>query len=86
MSIENSDTSDLLFRYNDLVSKYVELSIDISQKLEKFGKYRKELQILTVELVKRDVVSDLKSLEDKITEELNRVNKLINDEKQKNNT
>lgn len=53
--IENVDILELLDRYNLLLKEYVELSIELSGKLEKFGRIRNELQILTVEFKKRGV-------------------------------
>lgn len=85
MSLENANTNDLLLRYEQLVGKYVELTVELSTKLEKFGKYRNELQLLTVELAKRGVVTNSEKYENKIKEELTRVEQL-NEQGTTNNT
>jgi hypothetical protein len=56
MSVFDSvDTADLLNRYNSLIEKYVKIAKEIAPQLEKFGKYRQELQEITVELINRGV-------------------------------
>lgn len=52
MSVESS-TEELLQRYNSLISKYVDLAKDLAPKLEKFGKYREELQFITAQFQER---------------------------------
>lgn len=52
------DTSDLLYRYNSLIVKYVELAKLLAPQLETFGKYRNELQQITVEFVNRGITPD----------------------------
>ena len=55
MTLENSDILELIDRYTYLVSKYSELALDLVPKLEKLGKYRQELQLLTVEFSRRNI-------------------------------
>ena len=55
MAIEDEDTSDLIFRHQSLLEKYVPLAAHLNEELDKFGKYRKELQVITVELNTRGV-------------------------------
>jgi len=55
MSVESSETSELLYRFNSLANKYVKLSLEISKLFEKFGNYRKELQLIAVELGNRGI-------------------------------
>jgi hypothetical protein len=56
MSVFDSvDTADLLNRYNSLIEKYVKIAKEIAPQLEKFGKYRQELQEITVEFINRGV-------------------------------
>jgi hypothetical protein len=85
MSLENSNTDDLLQRCEQIIGKYVELTLELSAKLEKFGKYRNELQLLTVELTKRGVIVDSNKYENKIADELNRI-ETLNDQNTTNNT
>jgi hypothetical protein len=49
------ETNDLLYRYHSIVVKYVDVTKELSDKLDKFGKYRNELQSITVELVRRNI-------------------------------
>jgi hypothetical protein len=55
MSLENSDVLELLDRYNFLIEEYVKMAGELAGKLEKFGKYKQELQALSVEFVRRGV-------------------------------
>jgi hypothetical protein len=52
-ALQSTDTLELVDRYNNLIKKYVELSVELAPKIEKFGKYRNELQILSAEFVRR---------------------------------
>jgi len=70
MSLESS-TEELLQRYNSLISKYVELAKELAPKLEKFGKYREELQFITTQFQERGFdpqISDglIKMVEDEL--------------------
>lgn len=70
-SLDHVDILELTDRYNFLIRQYVELAAELAQKLEKFGKYKKELEILTVEFVNRGVkVEDDQSLVKFIEEEI----------------
>lgn len=51
--LENVELLDLVDRYNYLIKEYVQLSMEIAPKLEKFGKHRNELQIISAEFVRR---------------------------------
>jgi hypothetical protein len=71
VSLEDADTFELTDRYNYLVQEYVKLSVELAGKLEKFGKYKKELEMLTVEFVRRGVdVKDSEPLTNLIKDEL----------------
>lgn len=67
------ETSEIIKRYSSLIEKYVELAKELASKLDKFGKYRSELQEITVELAKRNVpIDDPQALVELIEEELNK--------------
>ena len=69
--LQNTDTLELVDRYNNLIKKYVELSIELAPKIEKFGKYRNELQILSMEFVRRGFkVDEPESLKKLLEEEI----------------
>ncbi len=71
MSLEDASIVDLTERYNYLIQKYASLALELAPKLEKFGKYKKELQLLSVEFVNRGVnVQDPESLTNLVAEEL----------------
>lgn len=53
-NLENIDLSDLIQRYEQLIKSYVPLAIEVGEKLDKFGKIRQELQIISVEFVRRN--------------------------------
>lgn len=52
----NTDTFELIDRYNQLAQKYLKLVPVLADHLENYGRLRQELQLLTVELKKRGVV------------------------------
>lgn len=52
-NLETTDLLELVDRYNYLIKLYVPLAAEIAPKLEKFGKYRQELQIISAEFVRR---------------------------------
>jgi len=66
MALKDTDTLELLDRFDYLVQRYVPLAAEIAPKIEKFGKYRRELQLIVVELQDRGVEpkdhEDLKSM------------------------
>ena len=69
--LQSTDTLELVDRYNNLIKKYVELSIELAPKIEKFGKYRNELQILSLEFVRRGFkVDEPESLKNLLEEEI----------------
>jgi hypothetical protein len=73
MSFENVDTSELVDRYDFLIKKYAELALELVPLLDKFGKHKKELQLLTVEFVNRGVdVKDPEKLSMLVMEEMNK--------------
>jgi len=75
MSLKDADISELECRYNYVVKEYVHLAVDLAPKLEKFGKYRKELQLLTAEFIDRGVrVDDSNSLTQLIEKEIQKRN------------
>jgi hypothetical protein len=51
--IDQTTIEELLHRYNSLIGKYVELAKELAPKLEQFGKYREELQYISIEFKKR---------------------------------
>jgi hypothetical protein len=55
MSVTNTDTNELLARFNYLVARYVPLAAELAPKIIQFGKYRQELQAIAVELNERGV-------------------------------
>lgn len=57
-AFKDVDILELTDRYNFLIKKYSTLAVDLANMLEKFGKYRKELQALTVEFVNRGIQVD----------------------------
>jgi hypothetical protein len=70
-NLENSDILELVDRYNYLIKQYVELSVEVAAKLDKFGKYRNELQILSTEFVRRGFkIEDPESLNALVASEL----------------
>jgi len=79
MDLSNIDILELVDRYNNLIKFYTELALEIAPKLDKFGKYKKELEILTVEFVKRGFkVEEPDSLKRMVEEELAKRNILEN--------
>lgn len=58
MTISNVDSIELLERFNFLIQQYVPLAAELAPKFEKFGKYRKELQAICVELKNRGIVPE----------------------------
>ena len=71
MAISDIDTYELLDRFNQLIKKYVPLANELAIKVERFGKYRKELQSIVAELKTRDEIpQEHKALERKLLEVL----------------
>lgn len=71
MSLKDADIIELTERYNFLIQKYVDLAVELAPKLEKFGKHKRELQLLSVEFVERGVdVKDPGSLTNLVADEL----------------
>lgn len=65
------DTSEILTRYANLIQKYTLLAQELAPKIEKFGKYRQELQQITIELVDRNIkIEDPQALHDMIESEM----------------
>lgn len=58
MSLEISETEELIDRFKVLVIDYQKLSIELAKNLEKYGKIRQELIILSEELNKRKINID----------------------------
>lgn len=58
MAIESIDSVDLKNRYEILVSKYIDMLPLLTKQLEEFGRVRNELQIIVVELQKRDLSTE----------------------------
>jgi len=71
MSLESADILELMDRYNYLALEYVKLAGELVAPLEKFGKYKQELQALVVEFDRRGVKpNDPEPLKQMVTEEL----------------
>jgi len=71
MTLNNSETIDLLDRFDYVAKKYVPLAAEIAPKLEQFGKYKRELEAIVVELKSRGVEpQDSEELTQIIEEEL----------------
>lgn len=69
--IENADIVELEERYKFLLQKYAELATELASKMDKFGKYRQELLVLTNEFSRRGVkIDDPEGLKKFIEEEL----------------
>lgn len=58
MSLEETDILELRDRYDYLIKKYVELATQIAPLLDKFGKHRQELQLISLEFQKRGLIAD----------------------------
>lgn len=70
-NFDNVDSNEMFARYYDIMKKYCELASELAPKLEKFGKYRQELQDITTEFAKRGVKpEDPSTLTNLITQEL----------------
>ena len=71
MSLESADVLELMDRYTFLIHEYVKIAEELAGKLEKFGKYKQELQALSVEFVRRGVKpQDPQSLKKIIEDEI----------------
>lgn len=78
MSLKEVDTLELVDRYNSLIKKYAELALEIAPKLEKFGKYKQELELLSVEFVQRGVqIQDPEGLKRLVEQELEKRKNVI---------
>ena len=55
---ENTETAELTDRYRTLIVDYKSISEDLVRCLERYGKVRKELQILLDEFNKRKINID----------------------------
>lgn len=55
MALEGAETSELIDRYKVLIIDYQQLSIELAKHLEKYGKVRKELEILVNEFKERKI-------------------------------
>jgi enoyl reductase-like protein len=53
MDLSQTDILELVDRYNYLLKQYVEMTVELADKLEKFGRVRKEIQLIVVELDQR---------------------------------
>lgn len=84
MSFEDADILELKDRYSYLMTKYVNLARELAPKLDKFGKYRKELQLLAVEFSRRGTtVEDSEVLKEQMQEELEKRNQMSNEDQDK---
>lgn len=55
MALEGVETGELIDRYKILILDYQQLSIELAKYLEKYGKVRKELEILVNEFKERKI-------------------------------
>lgn len=53
MALAEAETSELVDRYKALILDYQKLTVELASHLERYGKVRKELQILIDEFGKR---------------------------------
>lgn len=58
MSLKEVDVLELRDRYDYLIKKYVDLATQIAPLLDKFGKYRQELQLISLEFKERGLMAD----------------------------
>jgi len=73
VSLEDADVLELIDRYEFVVRKYVTLAKELAPKLEKFGKHKKELEVLTVEFDRRGIQpKDSEELKESILAEINK--------------
>ena len=87
MSLEDTDILELQDRYFYLIPLYVQLAMELAPKIEKFGKYRKELQLLTAEFVRRGVsTSDPEGLTKLVEEELTKRKQIDGEQKNDSST
>jgi hypothetical protein len=87
MNLETVDVLELKDRYNWLVQEYVKLATELAPKLEQFGRYRKELQFITAEFVRRGVnVDDPESLKKLIESEIEKRSDIEENDKASNKT
>jgi len=71
MSLQDTDILELVDRYSFLIKEYGQLALQIAPQLDKFGKYKQELELITAEFVKRNFVpSEPTDLRKFIEEEL----------------
>jgi hypothetical protein len=72
--LSHIELEELISRYNQIIAQYVNLAKELSEKLDKFGKIRAELQVLTTEFVERGFVhKDPELLKEMLEAELERV-------------
>jgi hypothetical protein len=77
MAIEDCDVLELKDRYQFLIKKYAESAILIAPEMDKLGRYRKELQLLVSEFVRRGVqVDDPEGIEKLVQQEINKRNEV----------
>lgn len=53
MSIKDADILELKDRYSFIIQEYAKLALELAPLLDKFGKYKRELEIITTEFVRR---------------------------------
>ena len=80
--IKSVDLLELVDRYNYLMKSYIPLATELVPKWEKFGKLRQELQLISVEFMRRgfDPKED-DSLKKMIEEELQKRSAVANENK-----
>lgn len=57
-NFDNVELVDLVDRYNYLIKIYIPLAAEIAPKLDKFGKIRQELQVISSEFTRRGYVPE----------------------------
>ena len=81
--LKDVDILELADRYNFIIEKYVALAVDLAPRLDKFGKYKQELELISVEFVARGYTpSNSESLK-KMVEEAIQKRKTENNVEQK---
>jgi len=56
--LEDVDIFELRDRYSFLIGNYADLAIELAPKLEQFGKYKKELELISAEFISRGAEPD----------------------------
>ena len=64
MDLSGVDTLELIDRVNFLSKEYSQVSVELAKKLDEYGKLKKELQLILVELEGRNELPEGADLEE----------------------